>query len=352
MKYKKILIIRTGSFVYKTNFENSDHDMIEIFAKGWDDMLDETQDISKKGDTTIYEIGAFIKELIKGELQCHQVLWTSPEYIKLNTDIFDVVRKYRGSFINKRVLEYWKACAEYNFGRSRRIATLKADSKTVLDFLTFAHEGHTGSTVRTMSTIVKEGKLDSSGCMRSIPLKDLAAFDIGFNTDTYEIWEFYGNTNGEKTAGLIDLDDELIVMPRPEPRPSNAFYKGILTYDRTAHKKYKKLKSLVAANKKVARGYSASSMYHAFRTLSCITHFTKYGLVPVEVPNKMFLMDIRRHNYDYDTLKTKFAEMIEEVNKRLSDYNNTSEIDMKIVKNIVQTIRNKVAMNVEEVCPV
>lgn len=341
---KQIALITTGSRAYLTHFENSDLDQIEIFVVPWEDLHGFKNDYPVVNEVKRYEIGEFMDNIVRGDIMCHQALWSPSEAFKYRHDVFsNLIITNRRTFITKEILEKWYYHAEFLFKRSVRIGEMHVDNRTILDFLSFTSNQYRAPVFRPFTKVLEEQRFEPGAARYQLDVKNMAIFKSQFGEDFYDLYELYRAYDKNKFHGMINDNNELSPQKDDSDR-SNTFaqYRGTLKYDSKGHKEHLGIKKMIY-NSRVANGYTEKSMYHAFRIISTATHYIKYATLPVQVPNIAFLKDIRRSNYGVKDLILRFEQHKSEFYQVFEKYEDEPKPNINnLAKNIVKQARDAV----------
>lgn len=343
---KKMIDVLTGSRLYGTQLENSNEDRIEVYVSSWRDLTDVGQTPHTLKDVTSYELTDFLKAIQKGDLSCHQVLWTAPERFKIRNVCFHELYTNRIPLISYDILQGWLCMAEYLFGKAIRIGALKLTEKSAYDFMTFHNHTYQLPEPMSVRACMDEGKFDSYS-NRVIPI-NMNKYGLkpikGLVENMYLLFENYSNYCSEQlTNGLLDANGNIKTIPEGTSY-TQLTHRGYIYYDKKRHDKYINFKKQAKLTD-VSRGYASFSAYHAFRYLDCVMTYLKASTLPTYTTNNSFLMSIRKHNLDITDMTRHFAEELGKAKQRLKDYDGQKEVNTDLIKDIIVKIRGPVELS-------
>lgn len=334
----------TGSNSYKTNLPDSVQDYICVFID--DASILENLYPSKytEGKTIYYEIKEFAKGLLNGDLLCHQVLWWPKDKFKQWSGGIERFSSLKYDLINKETLLHWIYLATIMYNKSIRIAKLKTEPKSAIDF-TSAYGGYLNSSaqdswVAPFSRCL-EKKSMKIGEYQTDELRYEDSFILPLLENNYAIWQTYSrDSNKFELDGIKPIFDSKgdlqISTIRLEPN-TPAIYKGILHYDRNAHRNHKRILEITNSST-IINGYSITSMYHAFRIFSVVNQYAREKKITEVCPNKEFILSIRTGRTNADELKIKLEDTLNEIHYNINThFKNDKPIDNKGLEDILKT---------------
>lgn len=333
--------VLSGSKAYELDFDNSDTDFIGIFAKPWKDLIDGGPDVIAINNCTYYELGKFGKMLIEGQLPAFEIIFSDYSHFKFTKGaFFDAFKVHASEFVSKAALSNWITTSTYLFGKSQRVAKLKANKPNIKDYLHFVFSNTNIQVVSTLTAVEERQTLDPSSAIKRIVNWENFAF-VRINENLYHLFENYSPSVSKKTTGLFDENGDIIENGLLEDYQSVLLsYKGVVYFDREGYKKAAKLNKLVA-DSTISNGYSPKTMYHAFRILHLVNHLIRYQHYTVKCPKKEEMMEIRRASIPLGQIHKKYNELLAETQQAFKHYDGPDNTDPELVKRAVLACRDK-----------
>ncbi|MCB1232224.1 MAG: nucleotidyltransferase domain-containing protein [Verrucomicrobiae bacterium] len=332
----------TGSRAYGTAMPESDTDLRGIFVMPKRLLFglgtaDQVSDATN--DETYYEIGRFIDLLTKSNPNILEMLYAPKDCVRFRHPLMDrllpewaLSKQCRDTFAGYAITQVRKAR-----GLNKKIVNpMDGPRKSVL---TFCH--------------VVEGQ-------GSVPLSDwlsargLRQFDCGLVKIPHmrDVFGIYHDANRELGyRGIVRSEDSTDLILSSIPKGEKPI--GWMNFNKDGFKKYcreyreyhdwlaNRNEARYATNVAHGRNYDSKNLMHTFRLLDMAEEIASEGRITVRRPNRDYLMQIRRGDFEYEELIAKAEEKIEHIEALFATCDLPEEPDRDALDGALVEIRER-----------
>jgi hypothetical protein len=307
----------SGSRAYGTNLPHSDTDLKGVF------VLPESQFFgleyvpqvaNETNDEVFYELRRFVELLLKNNPTVLELLGTPLDCVVYKHPLFDQFRPQ--DFLSKLCRQSF---AEYAVAQIRKAKGLNKKinhpeppgRKSVLDFCYVT----VGAGAQPAETWLARQGLTAAQCgLANVPhLQDLYALFVD-HTPTQNLG-YRGLVRDPATS----QDVQLSAVPKGEvPAAYLSFNRnGYSSYCRVFREYWewveKRNKERYANTVQHGKNYDAKNMLHVFRLLQMAEEIARTGQLHVRRPNREFLLEIRRGEFEYAELVAEAERLVDKV---------------------------------------
>lgn len=374
---KIIYSVVGGSHAYNLNTPDSDEDIRGIFVHAPKEYLRLSSPVEQVGDNkhdiVYYSLKRFFELAVKANPNIIELLWIDDNLVKVCEPMARKLRENRHKFLSQKVFHTFSGYAY------AQIQKAKGQNKMV-NHPEMAKRPVKEDYCRIIPMVSIDSKYfdvlnnlfdfigtDAVAPCRPMPLdrwkQDLKNFHCARLEHTSNIYRlyYYGDT---KCKGVFRGDDMLVTESIPLEDETKRFY-GFLIYDKNLYEKVlvqhnrykewigKRNNSRWIDQEKGLVKYDAKNMMHCFRLLMSGLNLLKTGepIVRFEGKDREFLMDIRRGNFEYETL----IEKVEKKMSELEEYKDSTflphSVNMKEMENLYADLTNGSAWyDMKEIC--
>jgi len=358
------LVIR-GSNAYGTNLPSSDIDYSGVFIQDINDILGNSyveQVNDNSNDVAIYEIRRFLQLLAKNNPTVLELLNTPEDCIIYKHPAFDQILENKDKFISKICADsfggYAKAQISKAKGQNKKQnwEKDKVTRKSPLDFCFF----HKNSNSVPLVNFFLQNKFSQEfvGLSKIPHSKDVYAifYDFGAAKSSLlqRIRSFILRTKPIGFRGIaFESSNDVRLSYIPLDCPKNYFI-GYCSYNKDAYtqhcKDYKSYTTwLVERNdnrwvdvRNHGQKIDGKNMMHCRRLMDMAREIAEGKGIIVRRENVQELIDIRLGKVDLQTLIDHVEKEIKEVDAIYKSSNLPSEVDMKMVEDMLIKIRKEI----------
>lgn len=328
----------TGSRAYGTETPESDTDLRGVFVMPREAFfglgrVDQVSDATN--DETYYEVGRFVELLRKNNPNILEILFSEPDCTRFSHPLFrlfepDVVlsKLCQATFAGYAMTQVSKAR-----GLNKKIVNpMKGPRKSMLKF---CHVVSGQGSIPVLQWLAEIG-VDQSEC---------GLVKIPHMRDVFAIF------HGENYRGIIKREAATEVLVSSIPKGETAI--GWMSFNTDGYKRYCKeyreyqdwLKNRnetrYATNVSHGRNYDSKNLMHTFRLLDMAEEIATEHRVTVRRPNRDFLMQIRRGEFEFDDLISQAEEKIERIKIAFEKSDLRDEPDKGDLERVLVEIRER-----------
>lgn len=297
----------TGSRAYGTDTPESDSDLRGVFVMPRSsffgtDRVDQVSD--ETNDETYYEIGRFIELLGKSNPNILEMLYSEPEWTRFSHPLFAGIQP---GWVLSKLCE--STFAGYAMTQVRKARGL---NKKIVNPM----EGPRKSLLEFCYVVENQG---------SVPLKrwleqnDLCQEDCGL-VKIPHMRDVFGIFQGRNYRGIVKSEASTELLMSSIPKGESPV--GWMQFNKDGYKKYcreyreyqdwlkNRNEARYADNAEHGRNYDSKNLMHTFRLLDMAEEIAKEKTITVRRPNRDFLMQIRRGEFEYEALISRAEEKI------------------------------------------
>ena len=336
----------TGSRAYGTDTPESDTDIRGIFVLPRQRLFglprSQVEQVSDEtNDETFYEIGRFIHLLTKNNPNILEMLYAEPDLTRFRHPLMDRIspelvlsKLCRDTFAGYAMTQVRKAR-----GLNKKIVNpMDGPRKPLLDFC---------RVVAGQGSIPLDEWLNKQGFAQ----ENCGLVNVPHMRDTYAIFHSSG-ADAIPYRGIVRNPEEatdvlLSSIPKGEsPVGSMQFNTdGYKKYCRKYREYHKWLKNRNEAryntNIEHGRNYDSKNLMHTFRLLDMAAEIAEHGTLTVRRPNRDFLMQIRRGEFEYDELISDAESKIEKIHRLYEESDLRDEPDVDALEQILIEMREE-----------
>jgi hypothetical protein len=307
----------SGSRAYGTNLPHSDTDLKGVFVLPESQFfgLDYVPQVANEtNDEVFYELRRFVELLLKNNPTVLELLGTPPDCVVYKHPLFDYFRPQ--DFLSKLCRQSF---AEYAVAQIRKAKGLNKKinhpeppgRKSVLDFCYVT----VGAGAQPAETWLARQGLTAAQC---------GLANVPHLTDLYALFVDHTPTQCLGYRGLVrdpdtSQDVQLSAVPKGEvPAAYLSFNRnGYSSYCRVFREYWdwveKRNKERYANTVQHGKNYDAKNMLHVFRLLQMAEEIALTGQLHVRRPNREFLLQIRRGEFEYAELVAEAEQLVDRV---------------------------------------
>ena len=319
LRRQKLIIFEaiSGSRAYGTSLPHSDTDLKGVFVLPENQFfgLEYTPQVANEtNDEVFYELRRFVELLLKNNPTVLELLGTPADCVIYKHPLFEqfqprdfISRLCRQSFAEYAVAQIRKAK-----GLNKKINHPEPPArKSVLDFCYVT----VGAGAQPVAAWLARKHYEMAQCgLANVPhLTDLYALFVDATPERRH--HYRGLVRDPETS----QDVQLSAVPKgEEPVAYLSFNRnGYSTYCRVFREYWEWVEKRNAERYQNTvqhgKNYDAKNMLHVFRLLQMAREIAASGELHVRRPNREFLLQIRRGEFDYEELVAKAEELVEQV---------------------------------------
>jgi len=301
----------SGSRAYGTDTPESDTDIRGIFIAPRDQFygLEHPAQVSDAtNDTTYYEIGRFIELLTKNNPNILELIFTRGDSVLQRSPLLDplVPQDYLSKLCEQTFAGYAVSQIRKARGLNKKIVNPQPEKR-----LSASHFCHVirGQGSIPLDEFLAEGGMDISDC---------ALVNIPHMRDVHALFHDPGGELGYRGIFKDETTCEVRFSSVPKgqrPIAHLAFNTDAFKKHCRLHRDYwewveKRNEARYHTNIEHGKNYDSKNLMHTFRLLDMAEEIARDRTLSVRCRNPEFLMEIRRGEFDYDTLISMAEEMI------------------------------------------
>ena len=351
LKEQKLILFEaiSGSQAYGTNIPTSDEDIRGVFVqprKAFFSLTYEEQVNDKMNDIVYYELRRFVELLVTCKPNMLGLLAMPEECILYKHPLFDRFKPehFLSKLCKKTFAGYAMTQVRKARGLNKKIMKpMKKERKEILDFCHIAY----GQGSIPLKTWLERNNLVQELCgLVNIPhMHNVYALFY----DMTGLLDFKGVAQ-KPTSNMVSLSsipkgmDRLAIM---------AFNKDGYTAYCKSYKEYwdwveKRNEERYANTVSHGKNYDAKNMLHTFRLLDMAEDIATKGDIIVRRPNREYLLQIRRGEFDYADLVTQAEEKITKIDELYANSDLPEKPDREAVNQVLIEVREEWYKNNEE----
>ena len=307
----------SGSRAYGTNLPHSDTDLKGVFILPEDQFfgLDYIPQIANEtNDEVFYELRRFVELLLKNNPTVLELLGTPADCVIYKHPLFEQFRAvdFLSKLCRQSFAEYAVAQIRKARGLNKKINHPEPPArKSVLDFC-YVTVGAGAQPVATW--LARHGYVAVQCGLANVPhLNDLYALFV--DTAPEQACGYRGLVRDAETSQEVLLS---AVPKGGEPVAYLSFNRnGYSTYCRVFREYWEWVEKRNAERfqntVQHGKNYDAKNMLHVFRLLQMAEEIAETGRLEVRRPNREFLLQIRRGEFEYDQLVADAEQLVARV---------------------------------------
>lgn len=342
LKQNNLIIFETvsGSRAYGTDLPTSDEDRRGVFILPKNDFfgltkIDQVSD--EKNDNVYYELRRFVELLSKSNPNMLEMLAMPEDCILVKEPLFEKFKPeiFLSKQCKKTFAGYAMTQVQKARGLNKKIMNpVGKERKSILDFC-FVIQDY--GSIPLKKWLVKKG-LEQRKC----GLVNIAHFQ-----DTYAI--FYDENDDLGFKGIENKPTANMVSLSSIPEGIDSI--GYMSFNINGYQKYckdyrdywrwVKKRNEVRYENTVSHGknYDAKNMLHTFRLLDMAEEIAQFGEIRVCRPNREFLLQIRKGDFEYEDLLKQAEQKIERIEDLYAKSDLPEKLNLRQINNILVEIR-------------
>ena len=334
----------TGSRAYGTDTPESDTDIRGIFVLPRERLFglprSQVEQVSDDtNDETFYEIGRFIHLLTKNNPNILEMLYAEPGLTRFRHPLMgrispDLVlsKLCRNTFAGYAMTQVRKAR-----GLNKKIVNpMDGPRKPLLDF---CHVVAGQGSIPLAEWHKKQGFAQENCGLVNVP----------HMRDSYAIFHSSGDDAIPYRGIVRNADEAAVVLLSSIPKSETPV--GWMQFNTDGYKKYcrkyheyqqwlaNRNEARYNTNVEHGRNYDSKNLMHTFRLLDMAAEIAEHHTLTVRRPNRDFLMQIRRGEFEYDELITQAETKIESINELYEKSTLRDEPDVDALEQVLIEIR-------------
>lgn len=330
----------SGSRAYGTDLPTSDVDRRGVFVLPKNDFygLRYIEQISdEKNDNVYYELGKFVELLSKSNPNMLEMLAMPKDCILVNHPLFNYFKSE--IFLSKQCKQTFAGYAMTQVRKARGLNKkimnpVDEKRKSILDFCFIIQDY---GSIPLKKWLTKNGiEQRKCGLVRIPHFQDTYAVFY----DKKEDLGFKGIEN-KPTANMISLSSI----------PEGITPIGYLSFNIHGYQKYckdyknywdwVKKRNEARYENTISHGknYDSKNMLHTFRLLDMAEEIAQFGEIRVRRPNREFLLQIRKGDFEYEDLLKKAEKKIERIEMLYAKSNLPEKPNLEQINDILVKIR-------------
>ena len=333
----------SGSRAYGTNLPHSDTDLKGVFVLPADQFfgLDYLPQIANDtNDEVFYELRRFVELLLKNNPTVLELLGTPADCVVYKHPLFEQFKAtdFLSKLCRQSFAEYAVAQIRKARGLNKKINHPEPPArKSVLDFCYVT----AGAGAQPASDWLARHGYEAAQCgLANVPhLTDLYALFIDATP---------GRTLGYR--GLVraaDTSQDVLLSAVPKGEEPVAYLSfnrnGYSTYCRVFREYWewveKRNKERYENTVQHGKNYDAKNMLHVFRLLQMAREIAETGQLQVRRPNRDFLLQIRRGEFEYEALVTQAEELVAQVEAAFANSTLPDAPDKAAAEQLLRQVR-------------
>jgi hypothetical protein len=313
----------SGSRAYGTDLPHSDTDLKGVFVlpeKAFFGLDYVPQIANATNDEVYYELRRFVELLLKNNPTALEILASPQDCVRYRHPLFAALRpaQFLSKLCRQTFAEYAVAQIRKAKGLNKKINNPEPPTrKSVLDFC-YVTVGAGAQPVEKW--LARQGYQAAQCGLANVP----------HLTDLYALFVDPCGLNNLGYRGLVrdpdtSQDVQLSAVPKGEvPVTYLSFNRnGYSTYCRVYREYHDWVKKRNAERYQNTvqhgKNYDAKNMLHVFRLLHTALEIATTGQLQVRRPDREFLLQIRRGEFDYEELVAKAETLVEQVDAAFAD---------------------------------
>ncbi|MBO2007634.1 nucleotidyltransferase domain-containing protein [Siccationidurans soli] len=304
----------SGSRAYGTNLPHSDTDLKGVFVLPEAQFLGldyVPQVANETNDEVFYELRRFVELLLKNNPTVLELLGTPSECIIYKHPLFEQFKaaQFLSKLCRQSFAEYAVAQIRKAKGLNKKINHPEPPArKSVLDFCYVT----VGAGAQPVTTWLERKGYEATRC---------GLVKVSHLTDLYALFIDQTPDCSLGYRGLVrdpETSQDVLLSAVPKGEETSAYLSfnrnGYSTYCRVfreywewvAKRNVERYENTVQHGK----NYDAKNMLHVFRLLQMAQEIAEKGELQVRRPNREFLLQIRRGEFDYEELVTEAEQLV------------------------------------------
>ena len=331
----------SGSRAYGTNLPHSDTDLKGVFILPEDQFfgLDYIPQIANEtNDEVFYELRRFVELLLKNNPTVLELLGTPADCVIYKHPIFNQFKAedFLSKLCRQSFAEYAVAQIRKARGLNKKINHPEPPArKSVLDFCYVT----AGAGAQPATDWLARHGHDAAQCgLANVPhLTDLYALFI----DVTHTLGYRGLVRDPETS----QDVLLSAVPKGEEPVAYLFFNrnGYSTYCRVFREYWEWVEKRNAERYQNTvqhgKNYDAKNMLHVFRLLQMAEEIAEVGQLLVRRPNREFLLQIRRGEFEYEELVADAEQLVTRVEAAFAHSALPDTPDRAAAENLLRQVR-------------
>ncbi|SHK70491.1 DNA polymerase beta superfamily protein [Hymenobacter psychrotolerans] len=307
----------SGSRAYGTNLPHSDTDLKGVFILPETEFygLDYVPQVANEtNDEVFYELRRFVELLLKNNPTVLELLGTPADCVVYRHPLFEVFRAedFLSKLCRQSFAEYAVAQIRKAKGLNKKINYPEPPArKSVLDFCYVT----VGAGAQPAATWLERRGYTASQCGLS---------NVNHLHDLYAVFVDETPERRHSYRGLVrdpETSQDVLLSAAPKGEVPVAYLSfnrnGYSTYCRVfrEYKKWEQKRNPERYQNTVQHGknYDAKNMLHVFRLLRMAEEIARTGRLHVRRPDRDFLLQIRRGEFEYEQLVTEAEALVAQV---------------------------------------
>ncbi|WP_460677099.1 nucleotidyltransferase domain-containing protein [Hymenobacter coalescens] len=335
----------SGSRAYGTNLAHSDTDLKGVFVLPERQFLGLNyvpQVANDSNDEVFYELRRFVELALKNNPNVLELLGSPPDCVVRQHPLFRAFRPelFLSRLCRQTFADYAVAQIKKAKGLNKKINNPEPPArKSVLDFC-YVTQG--AGAVPAEKWLQRQGLLQTQCGLVNVPhLQDLYALFVDRSADGR-----LGYRGLVRDAELSN-DVQLSAVPKgEEPVAYLSFNRnGYSTYCRVYREYWdwvqKRNAERYQNTVQHGKNYDAKNMLHVFRLLQMAEEIAREGRLQVRRPNRDFLLQIRRGEFEYGQLVAQAEELVARVDAAFAASALPAEPDRAAVEQLLIETRQR-----------
>ena len=335
----------SGSRAYGTNLPHSDTDLKGVFILPEAQFfgLDYVPQVANEtNDEVFYELRRFVELLLKNNPTVLELLGTPPDCVIYKHPLFDQfkARDFLSKLCRQSFAEYAVAQIRKAKGLNKKINHPEPPArKSVLDFCYVT----VGAGAQPVATWLARKGYDAAQC---------GLVNVSHLNDLYALFVDATPERSHGYRGLVrdaetSQDVQLSAVPKgEEPVAYLSFNRnGYSTYCRVFREYWewveKRNTERFQNTVQHGKNYDAKNMLHVFRLLQMAEEIAVAGELNVRRPNREFLLQIRRGEFEYETLVAEAEQLVERVETAFAVSTLPTAPDKAAIEELLRRVRQQ-----------
>nr|WP_262904753.1 nucleotidyltransferase domain-containing protein [Hymenobacter lucidus] len=335
----------SGSRAYGTDLPHSDTDLKGVFILPEHDFygLDYVPQVANAtNDEVFYELRRFVELLLKNNPTALEILGTPPDCIIYQHPLFAAFRteNFLSKLCRQTFAEYAVAQIRKAKGLNKKINNPEPPArKSVLDFC---------------YVTVGAGAMPAEKWLsrQNLPARQCGLANVPHLTDLYALFVDPDPAAPLGYRGLLrdaETSNDVLLSAVPKGEVPVAYLSfnrnGYSTYCRV----YKEYWDWVARRNteryentvQHGKNYDAKNMLHVFRLLRTALEIASTSQLHVRRPDRDFLLQIRRGEFEYDALVAQAEELVAQVDAAFATSALPDAPDRDVAEELLRTVRRQ-----------
>jgi len=289
----------------------------------------------EKNDETYYEIGRFIELLGKNNPNILEILYSEERCTRFSHPLF---QKIRPEWVLSKLCE--STFAGYAMTQVRKARGLNKKIVNPMD-------GPRKSLLGFCYVVVDQGSVP---VLEWLEDRELKQEDCGL-VKTPHMRDIFGIFHGQNYRGMVKGDESTDLLLSSIPKGEEPI--GWMNFNKDGYKKYcreyreyqdwlaNRNESRYADNVEHGRNYDSKNLMHTFRLLDMAEEIAKEKRISVRRPNRDFLMQIRKGDFDYDELINRAEDKILTIGEAFAKSDLPDAPDLEKLEQVLVEIREE-----------